>query len=109
MRGLRRKAEEGYGLFGSNYLYGQSPAFAAIAGHRGVVSACDRPGALVWGPWRVDRVDLDGLLILRVTNGREFMGDCVTVQEALDLLTRLGVPVDQLVREPSGAVDNHSA
>ena len=74
-----------------------------------MVSACERPGALVWGPWRVDRVDRDGLLILRVTNGSQLMGDCVTVQEALDLLTRLGVPVDQLIRERSGAVGNHRA
>jgi hypothetical protein len=73
------------------------------------VSACERPGALVWGPWRVDRVDLDSHLILRVTNGQQLMGDCVTVQEALDLLTRLGVPVDLLIRERSGAVDNHGA
>ena len=92
----------GYGPFGSNSRYGQSPPVAPHAGHREVVSTCGRPGALVWGPWRVDRINVDGRLILRVKNGSQLVGECVTVHEALDLLTRLGVPVDQLVREHSG-------
>lgn len=77
---------------------------AAIARHRGTASTTECHGALVWGPWRVD---LDGRLILRVKNGLQPTADCVTVQEALDLLTRFGVPVDQLVREPSSPFDNH--
>jgi hypothetical protein len=64
-----------------------------------VVSTIERPGALVWGSWRVDRINLDGRPMLRVKNGSHLIGDCTTAQEAIDLLTRFGVPVDQLVRE----------
>lgn len=55
--------------------------------------------ALVWGPWRVDLINLDGRPILRVKYLQYLMGDFNTAQGALDLLARHGVPVDQLTRE----------
>jgi hypothetical protein len=65
------------------------------------VSTKVRLGALVWGPWRVDLVDRDGRPILRVQHGLEIVGDCDTAHEALDLLTRHGVPVDLLILDPA--------
>lgn len=67
--------------------------------HRGMVSTTERRGALVWGDWRVDLINLAGRPVLRVKNGQYLVGDCATVQEALELLARFGVPTDQLIRE----------
>jgi hypothetical protein len=39
--------------------------------------------------------------MLRVRHGLEIVGDCETVQAALDLLTRHGVPVDRLILDPA--------
>jgi len=61
--------------------------------------------ALVWGTWRVEMINLDGRPVLRVKDGRYLAGYCNTTQEALDILTRAGVPVDQLTREGAGEED----
>lgn len=59
--------------------------------------------ALVWGPYRVEQINLDGRATLRVTKqgprGRYLLGYYRTSAEALAVLERHGVPLDQLVRE----------
>lgn len=61
--------------------------------------------ALVWGPYRVEQINLDGRLTLRVTkqgpHRRYILGYC-RFAEALAVLERHDVPVDQLVQEGEG-------
>jgi hypothetical protein len=54
---------------------------------------------LTWQDWRVEQINLDGRLVLRIRHGRYLMGYAKTVPEALAILARNGVPVGELAAE----------
>jgi len=74
------------------YVYGRLAAETPTVTHRGGVSRIEGRGALIWGPWRVELINLDGRPILRVKYLQYLVADCRTAREALDLLSRHSIP-----------------
>lgn len=66
----------------------------------GILGRVSTP-ALTWQDWRVEQINLNGRLVLRICCGRILMGYAKTLPEALAVLTRHRVPLDELVREDS--------
>jgi hypothetical protein len=64
-----------------------------------------RRAARVWGAWCVELLNLDGRPRLWVNDGRYLAGYRKTTDDALDVLTRAGVPVDQRTRDGAGEED----
>jgi hypothetical protein len=62
--------------------------------------------ALFWRDWRVEQINLDGRLVLRIRQGRYLIGYAKTLTEALALLGRHGVPLDRLSPEPVEFTDD---
>lgn len=58
----------------------------------------DHGAPVVYGLWRIERISLGRDPALRITHGDSVIAECRTTEEALVVLSRGGVPVDQIAR-----------